>query len=86
MGRFLRIAALAALALLAFSALLRWVAGGGRRPVGAPGPVPLRPGARHSAELRCELHGLTVRLEADGADEFERSRVQLRCPLCATKS
>ena len=83
---FIRNAAILSLALLAFAALLRWVVGAGRRKGEAPGPGPMRPGTRHSAELRCEAHGLTVRLEADGAEEFERSRLHLRCPLCAAKN
>ena len=77
---FLKNIAWVALVLLALAALLRWVVRGRAATREAP---PLRAGARHSFELRCETHGLTVRLEADGADEFERSRVQLRCPLCA---
>jgi hypothetical protein len=81
--RIVRIAALVALALIGLVTLLRWVVAGGRVRVEAPGRGPPRSGSRHSAELRCETHGLTVRLEADGSDEFERSRMHLRCPLCA---
>ena len=77
---WIRRIAYVALGLFALAALLRWVVRGRRS---APDAPPLRPGARHSFELRCETHGLAVRLEADGVEEFERSRVQLRCPLCA---
>jgi len=82
----LRLLLLVAFAVILLVALFRWAAGG-RKKDQDTGPGPLRAGAKHSAELRCETHGLTVRLEADGAEEFERSRIHLRCPLCGmTKS
>jgi hypothetical protein len=78
----LRLVALIAIVLFAIAWLLRWVAGARRAPAPDVAP-PMRGGARHSFELRCEKHGLTVRLEADGGDSFERARLQVRCPLCA---
>jgi hypothetical protein len=80
--QIVRLIAVVAIVLFGIAALLRWVARG-RREAPAGAPPPLRRDARHSFELRCETHRLTVRLEADGGDEFDRARVQVRCPLCA---
>lgn len=43
-------------------------------------------GAHLATEIRCERHGLRLRLEASSQSAFDEARFHVQCPLCAMQS
>lgn len=39
-----------------------------------------------ASEIRCERHGIVLRLEAKTPEAYDQARFHLQCPLCAVRS
>jgi hypothetical protein len=39
-----------------------------------------------ASEIRCERHGIVLRLEAKTVEAYEQARFHVQCPLCAVRS